>query len=63
MVISVLLSLLVFCVLMYVAFWLLGIATATLPPPLRAAILAICAIIALIYLFGGYAPWWGGHFR
>jgi hypothetical protein len=67
MVVSVLLSLLVFCVVLYIVFWLLGIILAGIPgvpPAAKGIIMAIVAILALCYLFGGYAPWWGGqHLR
>jgi hypothetical protein len=57
----VLLSLLVFVVIVCIVVWLVNMVMAGIPnkPPfLQPVIIAIIAICALIYLFGGFAPWW-----
>jgi heme A synthase len=59
--IELLLSLLVFCVLIYLVFLILSYLP--IPEPIRSVIVVIFALIFLIYLLGhfGYGPWVGNH--
>lgn len=57
MLISLLISLLVLVVVLYIAFWLIGMMG--LPEPARRIIVAIVALIGLLYLLR-YAGVWGG---
>jgi hypothetical protein len=54
---EILFSLLILCLILGIVFWLLGMVLAGIPgcPPfVKPLIIAIVALIALMWLFGGY---------
>lgn len=56
-----LISLVVFVVIVCIVVWLVGLIMGAIPNSpafLQPVVIALIAIIALIWLFGGYAPWW-----
>lgn len=58
---NLLIGLLCVAVFLAIAFWLVGIIVAGIPGApgwLRGAILAVCALIAFMWLFGGYSPFY-----
>jgi hypothetical protein len=60
---GLLIGLLCICIVLWIAFWLLGLATAVFPPQMRAAIIAVLALCALLWVFGGYSPFYVHHVR
>jgi hypothetical protein len=58
---DLIIGLLVLCIVLGIVFWLLGMVVSGIPgaPPwLRSAIIALFALCALWWLFGGYSPFY-----
>ena len=61
---NLLIGLLVICIVLAIVFWLLGMVVSGIPGApawLRSAIIAVFALIALVWLLGGYSPFYGVH--
>ncbi len=58
---SLLIALLCLAVFLSIVFWLLGLVLNGAPPAARNLIVAIFALLALVWLFGGYSPFYHGH--
>lgn len=59
---SLLITLLVFCLIAAIAWWAIG--QLSLPPPIRMVVIVVLAIIAILFLvnmLGGLASLGGGH--
>lgn len=57
---SELISLLVFVVVVAIVIWLVKLILASIPNKpafLQPVVIVVIALIAFVYLFGGYAPW------
>jgi hypothetical protein len=58
---SLLIALLCICVFLFLLFWMLGLVLNSIPgapPVLRGLIIGVVALICLIWLLGGYSPFY-----